>query len=378
MLKYKTGVMIKIWLFLVCFMSASWVYSQDGKLEKMYVGTFTSEGAEGIYLCNFNPLTGDLVQSQVFKGIDNPNFLRKSPDGKFLYVTTRAPFAVDPSGGSVVSYRINQSGALEFINKQSSQGNDPCYVDVSPDGKWVAIGNYGGGSVAIYPVNQDGSLKPASSLIKHRGSGPHPTRQKAPYAHSIRFMSDGLTLIAADLGTDQLLIYKLDKSTGILSSGDQAFVTLPPGSGPRHFEFTADEKFGYVANELNSTISVIERINGQLQVKQTLSTLPAGFKGTSFCADIHLSPDEKFVYVSNRGHQSIAVFERKADGSLSVVDHVHVQGDWPRNFTIHPSGKYMLVANQRSHNIAVFQLRDGIPVFTGKELKLPAPVCLEF
>lgn len=369
---------MKIFLLLVFINFASLAFSQDEKSEKLYVGTFTTEGAEGIYLCTFNLATGDLVQSQVFKGVDNPNFLRKSPDGKYLYVTTRSPLAVDPSGGSVAAYRINQSGVLEFINKQSSQGNDPCYVDVSPDGKWVAIANYGGGTVAIYPVNQDGSLKPASSMIKHRGSGPHPTRQKAPYAHSIQFSKDGETLYAADLGTDQLLIYKLDKSTGIISPGDQAFVTLPPGSGPRHFEFTADEKFGYVANELNSTISVIEKINGQLQVKQTLSTLPAGFKGASFCADIHLSPDEKFVYVSNRGHQSIAVFERKADGSLSAVDHVHVQGDWPRNFIIHPSGKYMLVANQRSHNIAVFQMRDGMPVFTGKELKLPAPVCLEF
>lgn len=369
---------MKIFLLLLCVITASLAFSQDEKSEKLYVGTFTTEGAEGIYLCSFNPSTGDLVQSQVFKGVDNPNFLRKSPDGKYLYVTTRSPFSVDPSGGSVAAYRINTFGALEFINKQSSLGNDPCYVDVSPDGKWVAIANYGGGSVAVYPVDQDGSLKPASSLIKHRGSGPHPTRQKAPYAHSIRFSNDGNMLYAADLGTDQLLIYKLDESTGILSAAEQSFVSLPPGSGPRHFDFTSDEKFCYVANELNSTISVIERINDRFEVKQTLSTLPESFKEASFCADIHLSPDEKFVYVSNRGHQSIAVFERKNDGSLSAVDHVHVQGDWPRNFTIHPSGKFMLVANQRSHNIAVFQLRDGIPIFTGKELKLPAPVCLEF
>lgn len=369
---------MKKMLFLIFVISASLAFSQDMKPEKLYVGTFTSEGAEGIYLCNFNPSTGDITLNQVFKGVDNPNFLRKSTDGKYLYVTTRSPFAVDPTGGSVVAYRINANGTLEFINKQSSSGSDPCYVDVSPDGKWVAIANYGGGSVAVYPVNSDGSLKPASSLIKHRGSGPHPTRQKAPYAHSIRFSRDGSTLYTADLGTDQLLIYTLDKSSGVLIPGNQAFVALPPGSGPRHFEFTSDEKFCYVANELNSTISVVERKNGLLQVRQTMTTLPAGFKGNSFCADIHLSPDEKYVYVSNRGHQSIAVFERSPEGLLTPLDHIHVQGDWPRNFIIHPSGKYMLVANQRSHNIAVFQLRDGIPVFTGIELKLPAPVCLEF
>jgi 6-phosphogluconolactonase len=359
---------------LLCYMS----YSQEDVSKWLFVGTFTSEGAEGIYLCRFDPATGSLIQTKVFKGIDNPNFLKVSPCGNYLFAVTRAPFAVDPSGGSVASYRIGANGNLEFINKQSTLGNDPCYVDISPDGSWVAISNYGGGSVALYPVSKTGVLSPSSSLLKHRGSGPHPTRQKAPYAHSIRFTRDGKTLHAADLGIDQLLIYQLDASSGTLVPGKQPFVALPPGSGPRHFEFSSDEKYCYLANELNSTVSVLENQNGQLALMQTLSTLPAGYNGTSFCADIHLSPDGKFVYVSNRGHQSIAVFSRDTGGKLSHVTHVHVEGDWPRNFTIDPAGKFMLVANQRSHNIAVFELRNGIPVFTGNQIKIPAPVCLDF
>lgn len=170
----------------------------------------------------------------------------------------------------------------------------------------------------------------------------------------------------------------MDASSGTLLPEKQPFVALPPGSGPRHFEFTPDEKYCYIANELNSTVSVLENKNGQLAVIQTLTTLPSGFTGSSFCADIHLSPDGKYVYVSNRGHQSIAVFSRNSGGLLTSVAHVHVEGDWPRNFTIDPSGRYMLVANQRSHNIAVFELRDGIPVFTGNQAKIPAPVCLDF
>lgn len=352
--------------------------AQENKTVPLYVGTFTSEGAEGIYLCQFDPVTGSITLNQVFKGIDNPNFIRKSRDGRFLYAVTRSPAATDPTGGSVNAYRISGNGGLEFINKQSAQGSDPCHVAVSQDGKWVAIANYGGGSVALYPVSPDGALLPASGFVKHRGSGPHPSRQKAPYAHSVQFSKDGTTLYAADLGADQIFIYHVDKSAGLLLPAPQASVKLPPGSGPRHFCFSADEQFCYVANELNSTVSVLTRSNNLWNVVQTLSTLPSGFRGLSFCADIHLSPDETKVYVSNRGHQSIAIHTRNQDGTLKAPFHTDVKGDWPRNFIIDPQGKFMLTANQRSHNITVFELRDGIPVFTGHEISLPAPVCLEF
>lgn len=370
--------MRRILVFFWICLSSLITTAQPPQGENLYVGTFTSESAEGVYWLKFNPQTGDLRHFQTLKGIDNPNFMKKSPDGQMMYIVGRAPGTVDATGGFVNSYRIGERGELKFLGKQTSHGGDPCYIDVSPDGKWAALANYGGGSIAIYPVGENGALLPATAVIRHQGSGPNPGRQKEPHAHSIRFSTDGSILYAADLGTDQLLIYSLDKSNGTLSPANQPFVAMPPGSGPRHFEFSRDEKFAYVANELTSTVTVIETTGTQFQVVQTISALPADFNGTSYCADIHLSPDEKYVYVSNRGHQSIAVFERLGDGKLKLIKHVGVEGDWPRNFTIHSSGKYMLVANQRSHNVTVFELRGGIPVFSGKQLKVPAAVCLQF
>jgi 6-phosphogluconolactonase len=352
--------------------------SQTVVHEMFYAGTFTSEGAEGIYLCALNPVSGDISQVEVFKGVDNPNYLNKSADGKYLYVVSRPPKPIDPNSGSVLAYRIKPDGALEFLNKQSSQGEDPSYVEVSADGKFVAVANYGGGSVALYPVSVDGSLEPACSVMRHEGSGPNKLRQPRAYAHSIRFSKNNDRVYAADLGTDKLFIYSLDRTAKKLVPAAQPFVMLPPGSGPRHFDFTDDYMYFYVVNELLSTVTVFQSKDGQMTEIQTISTLPSGFAGVSYCADIHLSPDAKYVYASNRGHQSIAVFRREDDGKLTAVTHVSVEGNWPRNFAIDPSGKFMLVANQRSNNINVFRMENGIPVFTGKELKIPAPVCIEF
>jgi len=345
---------------------------------RFYTGTFTSEGAEGIYLCSLDQASGAISQLQVSKGVDNPNYLNKSADGKYLYVVSRSPKAIDSSGGSVMAYKIKPDGSLEFLNKQSSHGEDPCYVDVTADGKFVAVANYGGGSVALYPVKEDGALEPASSVIQHEGSGPNKARQTKAYAHSIRFSKQNDLVFAADLGADKLFIYTLDRTRRKLLPAAQPFVGLPPGSGPRHFDFSPEMKFCYVVNELLSTVTVLLQQGDRFSEIQTISALPADFSGTSFCADIHLSPDGKWVYASNRGHQSIVVFQRGEDGKLTLLKHVPVEGNWPRNFAIDPSGKFMLVANQRSHNITVFKLENGIPVFTGKEIKIPAPVCIEF
>ncbi len=350
----------------------------SGDLLWFYVGSFTSEGAEGISLCTFDPQTGEIALQKVFKGIDNPNFLRKSPDGKRLYAATRGSREIDPDGGSLAAYTIADNHDLVFLGKQSSRGDDPCYIDVSADGRWVATANYGGGSVALFPVNTDGSLLPASTVIKHQGSGPNTSRQNKPYAHSIRFSGQGELVWAADLGADRLFAYTLDRSAGLLIPAVQADAVLPAGSGPRHFEFTRDGKFCYVVNELNSTVTVFASDNGRLTEIQTISALPENFTGVSYCADLHLSPDESLVYASNRGDNSIVVFSRESSGKLVRQAYVSTEGNWPRNFAIVPGGKFLLVANQRSHNITVFKLEKGIPVFTGKELKTPAPVCIEF
>lgn len=358
-----------------------WIYvsgAQNLQLHLFYVGTFTSEGAEGIYLCSFNSQDGELKLLNVFKGIDNPGYLQKSPDGKFLYVAGRSPAMVDSSGGQVIAFQIENSGNLVFLNKQSSHGADPCYVDVSPDGKKVVVANYGGGSVAMFNVNQDGSLQPASCVIRHTGSGPDPVRQKKPYAHSIRFIPQNNLIYATDLGTDRLFIYSEDPVSGRMIPYHQPYAKLPPGSGPRHFDFSQDGRFCYVVNELISSVTVFENSGGALTEIQTIPALPEGFSGTSYCADIHISQDGKWVYASNRGHNSVVVFKRFNDGKLEIVKHVGVEGNWPRNFTLDPTGNYMLVANQRSNNITVFRMENGIPVFTGKSLPLPAPVCIEF
>jgi 6-phosphogluconolactonase len=371
--------MKEIIVFIVLIISVLGIYGQPAKTQQFYVGTFTSEGAKGIYLCDFNNEMGEISLKETFTGIDNPSFLKVSPDKKYLYVVNRAPKEIEPSGGFVSAYEIAKNGTLKFLNKQLSHGADPCHVDVSPDGKLVAIANYGGGNTAMYPVAENGSLLPASSIIKNEGSSVNPSRQTKPFAHSIQFSPFGNQVFSADLGTDQLNIFTLNGNK--LVQPGQKFVKLEPGAGPRHFDFHPDGDVIFVINELNSTITTLKKAGESWEKFQTVSTLPAEFKEASFCADIHVSTDGKYVYGSNRGHNSIAVFQ--VDGSteqLKSVGFVPVEGNWPRNFAISPNGNYLLVANQRSGNITVFKInkQTGMPEFTGKQIQIPAPVCIEF
>ncbi len=364
-----------IFLFLTFFIGKG----QDNTIRKLYVGTFTSEGAEGIYLCHFNQETGEISLGKTFKGIDNPSFLKISPDRKYLYVATRAANFIEPSGGFVSAYKIGTDGSIYFLNKQVSNGQDPCHVDVSPDGKFVAVANYGSGTTSLFPVEANGSLAPASSVIANEGSGPDAQRQSSPHAHSIKFEASGKLVFSADLGTDQLNIFRIEGKE--LKPAGQKFVKLAPGAGPRHFVFHPDNEIIYVINELNSTITVLEKKENEWFAVQNISTLPPGFSGKSYCADIHLSPNGKFLYGSNRGDNSIfvAVIDRLTK-QLSGAGTVKVEGDWPRNFVISDNGRFMLVANQRSGNITVLKIHPetGMPEYTGNEIKLPAPVCLEF
>lgn len=368
----KTGFILI--LFLIALISNA----QEQKQLKFYVGTFTSEGAEGVYLCGFDENSGEISLLNTFKGLDNPSFLKISPNQKYLYVATRSSDAIEPSGGFVVAYSINDDGSLKFLNKQVSNGVEPCHVDVSADGKFVATATYGGGTTSVYPVNKDGSIQPASSVIVNKGSGPDKSRQDKPHAHSIKFAPFGDQVFSADLGTDQVNIYYLENDK--LVQHGQAFMKLDPGSGPRHFDFYPGEKVIFVINELKSTITSFELKGEEWTKLQTISTLPKEFKGTSYCADIHISSDRKFLYGSNRGHNSIAIFSIDQSKKLTSAGFVSVEGNWPRNFTLTPDGNFLLVANQKSGNITVFKINKntGIPEFTGKEIKLPSPVCLEF
>ena len=355
------------------------VFGQNTGRQRFYVGTFTSEGAKGIYLCDFDEETTDLELKQTFSGVDNPNFLKVSPDKKHLYVVGRPPQEIESTGGIVSAYEIGKNGTLKFLNKQLSHGADPCHVDVSKDGKFIAVANYGGGSTALYPLAENGSLLPASSVIVNEGSSVNKDRQTKPYAHSIKFSPFENRIFSADLGTDQLNMFILEKDK--LVQKGQKFAKLEAGAGPRHFDFYPDGNFIYVISELNSTITTLKRVGDNWEKFQVISTLPTDFKGASYCADIHISADGKYLYGSNRGHNSIAVFEINSETKLlKSTGFVSAGGNWPRNFALSPNGNYMLVANQKSGNITVFKINktSGMPEFTGKEIAIPAPVCIEF
>ena len=365
--------MKKIIFVLMLILNVLWVFAQDAQKQNFYVGTYTNEGAKGIYLCNLDNISGAISLLETFKGIDNPSFLKITKDKRFLYAVT------EKQEGYVSAYQIDKSGKLKFINKQISNGSGPCQVDVSGDGNFVAVANYGGGSAALYKIAENGGLLPAVSVIKNSGSSVNKSRQNKPYAHSIKFSPFNNEVFSADLGTDQLNIYHLENDK--LIQNGQKYAKTEPGSGPRHFDFHPDGKTIFVINELNSTITTLKKKDGTWENFQSISTLPADFKGVSYCADIHISVDGKYLYGSNRGHNSIAVFKiEKETKNLKPAGFVSVEGDWPRNFAISPDGNFLLVANQRSGNITVFKINKdtGMPVFTGKEIKIPAPVCIEF
>lgn len=366
-------------LLSVFIMNVLFSIAEENVKQQFYVGTFTNGESKGIYLCELNTESDEIVLKESFVGIDNPSFLKVSQDKKFLYVVCRAPKNIEPSGGFVQSYKIIKGNKIKFLNKQLTHGGDPCHLDVSPDGKFVAIANYGGGSTALFPVSENGLLESASSVIVNEGSSINEQRQKKPHAHSIKFSPYGKQVFSADLGTDQLDIFNLKE--GKLIKSEQAFVKLNAGAGPRHFDFYPNDKIIFVINELNSTITSLKLEGEQWAKFQTISTLPESFDGISYCADIHVSADGKYLYGSNRGHNSIAVFEiNNETKELESKGFVSVEGDWPRNFSLSPNGEHLLVANEKSGTITVFRINkeSGMPEFTGKQIKLPAPVCIEF
>lgn len=365
-------------LFCIAIMFSLVGCSQNESFQEFYVGTYTAEGGEGIYLCKLDEKTGDLSLMNTFTGIDNPSFVRLSPDRKYLYSVSETAKG-DGETGFVHAFKVEENRDLTLLNSQESVGDNPCHVDVSADGKFVLVSNYSGGTFSILATDEDGKLFPAEKTVYNEGSGPVVGRQETPHAHSAKFSPFTNEVFNADLGTDQLNVFHLENGT--LVQHNQSFVKLAPGSGPRHFDFHPNGKVIYVINELNSTVSVLKKEGDSWTVFQDISTLPSDFEGESYCADVHISKDGKYLYGSNRGDNSIAVFEVDAkDATLKLKDVVSVEGNWPRNFGITPGGEWLLVANQRSGNITVFKVdkETGSISFTGKELKLPSPVCVEF
>lgn len=352
----------------------------------LYVGTYTSgpTKSEGIYIYRFDVKTGGLALHKVVSSVVEPSFLAISKNRRYLYAVNETLEYEGKKSGAVSAFAIDgKTGDLRFINKQASLGAAPCHLSVSSNGNFVLVANYLGGNVSVYPVSKDGSLGASVDLEQHAGKGPK-DQQEAPHAHSVILDAANKFVFVNDLGIDQIVIYGFDKKTGKLTpNAAQRSYATRPGAGPRHFKIHPDGRFAFAVNELDMTVTSLafDVDAGTLKEVQTISTLPADFKGENSCADIHVSPNGDFLYASNRGHDSIVSYKiDKPTGRIALMEHTSTGGKAPRNFAIDPTGSYLLAANQRSDSIVVFSIdsRTGKLRPTGNTLVTPSPVCLIF
>ncbi len=346
-----------------------------------FIGTYTGSGSKGIYVYRFNASNGNLQWVSNTDSASNPSYLTISANGRYVYAVNETN-KENPGRVSAYSYdKIN--GKLKFINSQETGGDDPCYVAVNKNNKWAAVANYSGGSVAVFSINEDGSLNQYPQLIQDTGSSANKQRQEKAHVHSAVFSPDEKYLFTPDLGIDKMMEYKFNQSAKLpLVPASPSSILLNPGSGPRHFTFHPNKKFAYLIEELAGKVEVYKYDNGRLKLVQTVITHPKDFKGVIGSADVHISPDGKFLYASNRGDENtITIFSiNKTNGTLSLKGYQSTLGKTPRNFSIDPTGKYLLVANQDTDNIVVFKrnAQTGLLQYTGKQIKIPKPVCLQF
>ncbi len=351
----------------------------DGIL--VFVGTYTHGKSKGIYPCRFDPATGALEQTAAPAEMPSPSFLAIDAARSRLFATAEArPGKPD---GAIGAFSLRRSGELTFLNEQSSRGSGPCHVTVDKAGRTVLAANYSSGSVCVLPVDADGRLGEATQVIQHEGRSVNARRQSGPHAHSITLDPAGRFAFAADLGIDKLMIYRFDAAKGTLSPNDPAWAEVTPGSGPRHIAFHPTGRFVYLINELSNTMTVFayDATRGALAELQTISTLPPDFEGETTCADVHVHPSGKFVYGSNRGHDSIAIFAvDQKTGRLTAAGSTPTQGRTPRGFALDPTGAFLLAANQDSDNVVTFRVdaQTGQLAPTGHVAKVPVPVCVKF
>ncbi|MCL5744972.1 MAG: lactonase family protein [Acidobacteria bacterium] len=328
--------------------------------------------------------TGRLTALGLAAETVNPSFVAIHPNRKYLYAVSEIANYNGAKSGAVGAFQIDaKTGRLAPLNKMPSRGAGPCFVAVDRTGKDVLVTNYGSGSVAVLPIQPNGSVGEATAFIQHTGSSVNPKRQSGPHAHSVNMSPDNRFAIAADLGLDKLMVYRFNPAKGSLEANDPPFATVPPGSGPRHFAFHPNGKFAYAINELASTVTAFswDAAHGALKQLQNISTLPKDFTGASTCAEVQVHPNGRFLYGSNRGHDSIAVFEiNPKTGALTWIENVSTQGKTPRNFGIDPTGAFLLAANQDTDNITVFRIDPGNGRLkpTGQTLGVGRPVCVKF
>lgn len=359
-------------------------YSGERPKEALvYVGTYTTGKSEGIYLYRMNLSSGELKHVTTTAGVINPSFLTLDPRRRCLYVVNEVTNFAGKPGGALSAFAINQkTSTLSLLNQQPSFGGAPCYVTVDRTGRFVLAANYGGGNVSVFSIERDGRLGGVTDVDQHQGSSVNPNRQNGPHAHSIVLDHANRYAYSCNLGTDKIVIYRFDSNRGKLSANQQPWVQVKPGAGPRHFTLHPSGRFGYVINELDATVTVFQcdRAKGTLKEAQTINTLPEGFSEPNTSADIHVSPSGKFLYGSNRGHNSIVVFEiEDQTGKLRFIEHAPTEGRTPRNFAIDPTGEFLLAANQDSDTIVTFRMdpATGRLKPTGYIAEVPSPVCLK-
>jgi 6-phosphogluconolactonase len=356
----------------------------------VYIGTYTRREsfvdgkASGMYIYHLNPISGELTYAATVSGPGtlNPSFLTVSPDKKYVYAVNEI------TGGKGLHGTINAfavdaaTGGLRYLNQQSTHGLAPCYASVEPEGRYCLVANYETGSVCVLPIQPDGSLGEATDTVQFSGSGPNPDRQEGPHAHMILPGPDRKFILAVDLGADRLMSFRLDLERGTLSPSASPWTSLPPGTGPRHLAFHPHRPFAYVISELQSTITVLHYADqqGTFEASQIISTLPADFTRQNLGAEIKIAPSGRFVYASNRGHNSLAIYAVEQEtGRLSLIGHESTQGVGPRDFNIDPSGRLLLVANQDTDTVVTFWIDQatGMLRATGQAATVPTPVCLQ-
>ena len=350
----------------------------------VYLGTYTGGESRGIYRCRMDSLSGRLGTPEVAAEMDNPTFLALHPSGRCLYAVNEVERDGERLGGTVSAFaRDLVTGSLTPLNKRPSGGSGPCHLNVDRTGRCLVVANYVSGSVSALLIEDDGRLGERSAFFQHEGSSVDPKRQRGPHAHSANFSHDNRFVFVCDLGLDRILCYRIEARTGSMAQGEPPSVALAPGAGPRHFTFHPSGRFAYVINELNSTVTVFRYDvgKGSLHEERTVSTLPDRFAGESTTAEVLVSSDGRYLYGSNRGHDSVAIFAiDEMTGRLLLVEHQETLGKTPRNFAFEPSGRWLLAANQNSHSLVTFQVDrvSGRLAPTGQVLRIPEPVCVRF
>ncbi len=361
-------IMQKITITFIFLLTTLMTFAQ--KKEILYVGTYTQKG-EGIYVYEFDRKNMTYKEVQILQSKNSPSFIEFHPNKRFAYTANEA-------GNTISAYKVDQSsGKLSLINEKSSEGKAPCHIGLDPKGRFLYVSNYSSGQLAVYRLNADGSIGELTEAIQNQG-----TANQKPHMHSMIPSADGKFIYASDLGIDKIFVYSIDPKSGKLIPGAVPFVEVKSGDGPRHFAIHPNGNFAYSAGELNSVVNTftIEKNTGALVPLERVSMLPADFTTKSYAADIHFSTDGKFLYASNRGHESLVVYSvNPKTGKLTLVGHSSTHGKHPRNFRIDQKGELIYIVNRDTDNLVISKrdAKTGLATFTGKEISIPTPVCVK-